>query len=85
MIELAGPYVLANEAASADVRAIAQREVGQTLLLGLAPGAGAASPEWVAHSAMLKNLVERYEARPFSPYTPQKPLPVPPGDPIGQP
>ncbi len=73
----------ANEAATSDVRAIAQHQVGQTIGLGPVAGAAAASPEWAAHTKALLALVTRYEERPFSPYTPQKPLPVPAGDPIG--
>lgn len=74
----------ANESASADVRAIAQQQVRQ--LVTLVPAAnvlGQASAEWAAHGASLRALVKRYDERPFSPYTPQKPLPIPAGDPIG--
>ena len=71
----------ANQLASGDVRAIAQRELAQTA--GWLSPAGASSPEWAAHIAMLKDLVSRYQARPFSPYAPQQPLPLPAGDPIG--
>jgi hypothetical protein len=75
----------ANESASADVRAIAQQQVGQVGALTMVPGnsAAAASAEWAAHDQALRELVKRYEERPFSPYAPQKPLPVPAGDPIG--
>ncbi|BCS31247.1 hypothetical protein TBR22_A04470 [Luteitalea sp. TBR-22] len=74
----------ANESAAADVRAIAQQQVGQLEMLTMARGtATPASPEWVAHAAALRDMVTRYQARPFSPYTPQKLLPTPAGDPIG--
>lgn len=75
----------ANESASPDVRAIAQQQVAQLGLLVMPAGntAGQASAEWTAHGASLRDLIKRYEDRPFSPYTPQKPLPVPAGDPIG--
>ncbi len=75
----------ADESAASDVRAIAQQQVGQLVLLATASGstAAAASPAWAAHGAALRALVERYADRPFSPYTPQKPLPAPAGDPIG--
>ncbi len=75
----------ANESAASDVRAIAQQQVGQLALLATPPGSAtaSASPAWTAHAAALRALVERYEDRPFSPYTPQQPLPVPAGDPIG--
>ena len=76
----------ANESASADVRAIAQQQVRLTTSLALSPaGTVKGSQEWSAHLAALADLAKRYEGRPFSPYTPQKPLPVPAGDPIGQP
>ena len=76
----------ANEAAAADVRAMAQSAVARLPEL-LADPAGTASitPEWTAHRVALLRDVERYAQRPYSPYTPQKPLPVPAGDPIGQP
>ena len=75
----------ANESASADVRAIAQQQVGQVLALMMASGSSATpvSAAWTAHGQALRDLVKRYEERPFSPYTPQRPLPVPAGDPIG--
>jgi len=73
----------ANQSAASDVRAIAQHQVGQIIGSGLIAGAAPASAEWAAHTRALLALVKRYEERPFSPYTPQKPLPVPAGDPIG--
>ncbi len=75
----------ANESASADVRAIAQQWVGNLAALTMPTGgaAGTPSPEWSAHIEALRGMVTRYQERPFSPYTPQKPLPVPAGDPIG--
>ena len=74
----------ANESASSDVRAIAQQQVRQLIMLVTPPNAqGQASGEWTAHAAALRGLIDRYAERPFSPYTPQKPLPVPAGDPIG--
>jgi hypothetical protein len=73
----------ANEAAAADVRAIAQVFVARLPSLLNVPGQSAVTPEWAAHRAALLRDVERYAARPFSPYTPQKPLATPAGDPIG--
>ena len=43
------------------------------------------STAWRAHIETLTDTVKRYKERPFTPYVPQKPLPVPAGDPIGQP
>ncbi len=75
----------ANEAASGDVRAIAQQQLAQLTFLTMPTGkAGpAASPAWAAHADALRALIDRYKERPYSPYTPQEPLPVPAGDPIG--
>jgi hypothetical protein len=73
----------ANEAAAADVRAIAQVFVSRLPALLSVPGQSVVTPEWAAHRAALQRDVERYAARPFSPYTPQKPLATPAGDPIG--
>ena len=75
----------ANDAAAPDVRAVAQHAVGElTELLPVASNEpGRYSREWLAHAASLRDLIKRYDARPFSPYAPQKPLPVPAGDPIG--
>jgi hypothetical protein len=73
----------ANDAASADVRAIAQRFVEQLPTFIGMPTKGPVTPEWMAHANALKRDVERYAQRPFSPYTPQKPLQTPAGDPIG--
>ena len=73
----------ANEAAAADVRAIAQVFVSRLPSLLNPPGQSAVTPEWAAHRAALQRDVARYAERPFSPYTPQKPLATPAGDPIG--
>jgi hypothetical protein len=75
----------ANENASADVRAMAQHTVGSltSMLPPLSDDPARFSAPWAAHLSSLRDLIKRYEERPFSPYTPQKPLPVPPGDPIG--
>ena len=73
------------ESASADVRAIAQQWVGNLAALTMPTGGGTGTPsrEWSAHIDAMRAMVKRYQERPFSPYTPQKPLPVPAGDPIG--
>jgi hypothetical protein len=75
----------ANEAAAADVRAIAQQSVSRLPALLAMPALGDSGvlPEWAAHHAALLRDIERYAQRPFSPYTPQKPLATPAGDPIG--
>ncbi len=73
----------ANEAAAADVRAIAQVFVSRLPALLSGPGQAVVTPEWAAHKAALQRDIERYAQRPFSPYTPQKPLGAPAGDPIG--
>jgi hypothetical protein len=74
----------ANESAAADVRALAQSFVAQLPMILLVPGqAGVGTPAWTAHYEAMKRDVERYAQRPFSPYTPQKPLATPAGDPIG--
>ena len=69
-----------NENASSDVRSIAQRAVAGLPMM-LFPE-GQATPEWVAHKVAVQRDVERYAQRPYSPYTPQKPLATPAGDPI---
>ncbi len=75
----------ANESASGDVRAIAQQQLGQLMALTMPTSktGPAASPAWAAHTGALRALIDRYTERPYSPYTPQEPLPVPAGDPIG--
>jgi hypothetical protein len=73
----------ANESAAADVRAIAQGYVAQLPTLLSTGQPGTHTPAWTAHYDAMKRDVERYALRPFSPYTPQKPLPTPAGDPIG--
>jgi hypothetical protein len=74
----------ANESASSDVRAIARHFVGRLPSL-LFPGAATPrSTAWRAHIETVTDAVTRYRDRPFTPYVPQKPLPVPAGDPIGQ-
>jgi len=75
----------ANESAAPDVRSVAQHMVRELAEMLPVPTnePGRTSPEWLAHGSTLRDLIKRYDARPFSPYTPQKPLPVPAGDPIG--
>ena len=75
----------ANESASSDVRAIAQHFVGRLPALLFPAGGTPRSAAWGAHIEAVADVVKRYKERPFSPYAPQKPLPVPAGDPIGQP
>ena len=74
-----------NEAASADVRAVAQSMVADLPALLVRAGATPQGQTWRAHLAAIDRDVKRYAQRPYSPYTPQKPLAPPPGDPIGQP
>ncbi len=75
----------ADENASSDVRGIAAQFITQVPSLLTVPGQGVRTPEWAAHHAALEAEATRFLARPAAPYTPQKPLPVPAGDPIGQP
>ena len=74
-----------DEAASADVRAVAQSMVADLPALLVRTGATPQGQTWRAHLAAIDRDVKRYAQRPYSPYTPQKPLAPPPGDPIGQP
>ncbi|MGI8672131.1 MAG: zinc-dependent metalloprotease [Luteitalea sp.] len=75
----------ADENASSDVRGIAAQFITQVPSLLTVPGQGVRTPDWAAHHAALEAEATRFLARPAAPYTPQKPLPVPAGDPIGQP
>jgi hypothetical protein len=72
-----------NESASSDVRAIARHFVGRLPALLFPTADTARSAAWRAHVETLTEVVKRYRERPFTPYVPQKPLPVPAGDPIG--
>lgn len=75
----------ANDSASSDVRAIARHFVGRLPALLFPVADAPRTAAWRAHIETLTDVVKRYRERPFSPYAPQKPLPVPAGDPIGQP
>lgn len=72
-----------DESASSDVRALASRFVSGLLIRLPRPDRGVSTPGWTAHFDTMKRDIERFLARPAGPFTPQRPLPVPAGDPIG--
>jgi hypothetical protein len=76
---------LASDAsASADVRAMATAALTRLAAVPApdVPDAGAAAA-WRAHKAALEADIERFLRRPEATVTPPRPLPAPPGDPIG--
>lgn len=75
----------ADEAAASDVRAIAAQFAGRLPAMLMPSAQAVRTAEWAAHHEALTRDVARFLARPAAPYTPQKPLPLPAGDPIGQP
>ena len=74
---------LADGAPMSQVRAVAARHLGQ--LGSMAAGLASSDDEQGAHFALLARDIQRFENRPYAPWTPVGTPNAPPGAPIGSP